>query len=830
MTGLIEWLLGLEDIRLGRDVPLLLEWHRPAPAWLLLGAALVAVVAVALVYGREQTSARRRVVLAGIRVAVVALVVAALCQPALVLRRDRVEKSYVSLLVDTSLSMATREPYADESLGEAIARGVGLENAQAVERLGRLELVKAALMREDAAPLRKLLERNALQLSTFAGTVEARAWAASSESLETVVAQLPGLTAGGHRTDVASALARTIDDARGRRLAAVILATDGQSTEPTSLKDALDLAHGRQIPVYALRIGSPVRPCDVEVGPVRAEENVFVKDLVAVEVQLSARGLSEPTVVTVQLLDEQTGRTVATQEVTLDSSAASARVELTTKPERPGRIRYRVEAVPLPAEHVVANNVGRVDVRVLSDRLKVLYVDGYPRYEYRYLKNALLREESIDLSVLLIEADERFVQEGTDPIRRFPNTPEELNRFDVVLFGDVDPRGGWLTGAQMKMLLDFVGNHGGGFGLIAGPRATPHRFLNTPLEKLVPVRIDPQFLGHYETPLASGFRPQLTMEGERNRVFRWGSPEPALDTGKFGGENALESLPDLYWVARTLGPKPGASVLAQHPTWHTLSDRGGHAELMPLVVLGRYGAGKVFFQATDDTWRWRRHRGELLHDTYWVRVARELMRSDRLAQSRRIIIRTDTRVYSYGIPVQVLVEVFDPEILLAQPDAIEIVVKQQSDMTALRPALGAVQASSSSVVARFKAHRLGPTSARYEGTFIPPYPGGFLIQVAGLAHRPGEKPSSVLVYVERPDLEGRRPEANHEVLARVAEATGGSVIELDQLETAFAAVRDRSAKVPDDLVEPLWDSRLVLALFVLMISMEWILRKRFGLL
>ena len=113
---------------------------------------------------------------------------------------------------------------------------------------------------------------------------------------------------------------------------------------------------------------------------------------------------------------------------------------------------------------------------------------------------------------------------------------------------------------------------------------------------------------------------------------------------------------------------------------------------------------------------------------------------------------------------------------------------------------------------------------------MPPHPGGFVIQVAGLEQRPGEKPASVLIHVERPDLEGRRPEANHEVLARIAEATGGSVIELDQLETAFAAVQDRSVKVPDDLVEPLWDSRLVLGLFVLMISMEWILRKKYGLL
>ena len=93
------------------------------------------------------------------------------------------------------------------------------------------------------------------------------------------------------------------------------------------------------------------------------------------------------------------------------------------------------------------------------------------KHEYRYLKNALLREKTMDLSVLLTDADEQFVQEGTDPIRRFPETPEELNRYDVVFFGDVDPRGRWLSTSQMNMLLDFIGNEGGGFALIAGERA-----------------------------------------------------------------------------------------------------------------------------------------------------------------------------------------------------------------------------------------------------------------------------------------------------------------------------------------------------------------------
>lgn len=379
--------------------------------------------------------------------------------------------------------------------------------------------------------------------------------------------------------------------------------------------------------------------------------------------------------------------------------------------------------------------------------------------------------------------------------------------------------------AQMNMLLDFVGNEGGGFGLIAGERACPHRFLGTPLEKLVPVRIDPTFLGHYDTPRVMGFGARLTPEGRRSRIFRF-TPD------REESERLFETLPELYWIVRTLGPKPGASVLTEHPTIRTL------AGPMPLVVTGRYGAGKLFFQATDDTWQWRRHTGEWLHDTYWVQVVRALMPGSRVAQDRRFALRTDRRVYSYGATVQTQVEIFDSQLLADQRDVIKIAAaepraapdesgNQGNASTAPDSSPGD---ASPAVVGRFAVHRLGPESNLFEGAWVPPRPGSFVLEAPNIVPRPGERAASVLVRVERPDLEARRPEADHDVLARMASATGGQLVELDQLESAFGAIRDRSVQIPDDIVEPLWDSKLALMLFALMISVEWVLRKAFGLL
>ena len=225
------------------------------------------------------------------------------------------------------------------------------------------------------------------------------------------------------------------------------------------------------------------------------------------------------------------------------------------------------------------------------------------------------------------------------------------------------------------------------------------------------------------------------------------------------------------------------------------------------------------------------------------------------------MIRTDRRVYTFGSPIQTQVEIFDSQLLALHRDTIGMVVTEQANPPASPLTKGGQRGvsafargedrreeppsddaaaeqsdrlgSRSHITARFDVHRISPDSSLFEGTYVPPRAGTFALSAEDIAPRPGESRgagTSVFVRVGRPDLEARRPEANHEVLERIAEATGGRVVELDQLETEFGAIRDRSVQIPDDITEPLWDSRLTLILFGLMISVEWIMRKAFGLL
>lgn len=782
MNEFLQWALDLQDIRLGEDAPILLKWQNPFEPWLGVSLALMVALCLVLIYRREPGSKTRRIVLGSIRFALVLLVGVLLCRPTLVLQKNREEPSYIALLVDTSRSM---------SFVDSAATGNG-------QREARLDVLREALLRDNEAALKALFHRNQLELYSFAGHFQSEGFVESTEQLSTVTQRLQSLVADGQSSDIGNAIERALDDASGRRIAAIVLASDGQATDENSVRPALELARARNTRIYPIRIGSPVAPIDVEVGPLTTEPVVFVNDLVSIVAGVSLRGSSDPVDVVLRLVDDQTGAILGTESTVLSEDASQAQIELYTVPTRAGVIRYRVEIAPLADERTPENNADYADITVLSDKLRVLYVEGYPRYEYRYLKNALVREESMDVSVLLLEADEAFVQEGTTPIRRFPETPEELRRYDVILMGDVDPRAGWLTSAQITMLLDYVANGGGGFGVIAGERSAPYRYRGTELEKLLPVRIDPDFLGRYEGNLTNGFRPVLTPEGRRSRIFRFTG-----DPGR--SESMFESLPELYWIARTLGPRPGATVLAEHPGMTVDS------EPMPLVATGRYGAGKLFFQATDDTWRWRRHVGELLHDAYWIRVTRDLVQPDRMDRENRYALRTDRRTYTYGEPVRALIQVFDGRLLAELRDTIEVTAHDIHD----------------SVVERFEARRISPESDLFEATFVPPGAGRFTLQAASLPAQVGSSPPEAAIRVEDAALELRRFNANHELLMQIASQTDGEVVELRELADQFATIRSRSAQVPDDTVEPLWDSRLALILFGSMITIEWIVRKAF---
>jgi hypothetical protein len=332
--------------------------------------------------------------------------------------------------------------------------------------------------------------------------------------------------------------------------------------------------------------------------------------------------------------------------------------------------------------------------------------------------------------------------------------------------------------------------------LIAGPRFAPQAFRDTTLEKLLPVRIDPTFLGTYREVLTEPYGVAVTPAGARHRIFSFG-----------GRSGQRPSLGGLYWIARTLGVKPGAEVLLRQK-----APDDGVNEGLPLVVLGRYGAGRVFFSATDETWRWRRGGDEWLFDAFWLEVCRALAIPRDVGADDRVTLRTDRSRYRFGERVEVRAEVNDWELLAGLGDALETLVREDDGTP----------------VGGLRLDRLGPESQQFEGWFLPPRAGSFTAAIEGLPMDPGVRAPSASFHVAEADVELREPRADLEALRRLARGTGGMEIGLDEIATKAAAIRDRSIQIPDDVEEPLWDSRLALGAFGLILVTEWVLRKYFG--
>ena len=815
MLHVWEWLLGLDGIRLAEDAPLYVRWGQKPEGWMLLLLAVAAVVMIAMIQRAERVSLARRSVLILCRCATLAVVITLMFEPMIVLERNREEPSHVTLLIDRSASMATTDGASPDD--------------------SRIAKVVTGLTRDEAAPLRRLLAANDVELASFADRLSTHGLATKPEDVSFLRDWLGEIRADTQGTNLAESIGEVLRRSQGRRLAGIVLASDGQATSAGGMGPVLAELQRRQVPVYPIRIGSPIPPRDVAIGTIRVPRHVYAGDAFAVEVPLSADGITQPTTVTIELADELTGAAMARSEVHLDVDSATAVARLHVRAQGTGQLRYLVRAIPLDGERAAHNNAAQVETTVLDDQLHVLYVEGYPRYEYRYLKNALLREPTISLSVLLIEADERFVQEGTEPIRHFPRTPDELGRFDVVIFGDVDPRGDWLSHVQANMLLDFVGNQGGGFALIAGARAAPHRFLRTPLSKLIPVRIDPTFLGRYESTLTEGFHPVVTSDGIRMGLFDTAFDESgeASQSTLILSPDARTQRPELYWIARSLGPRPGAVVLAEHPVMRAIPEPGAAAAAMPVAVVSQYGAGRIFFQATDDTWRWRRQRvggrpaGELIHDTYWVRLVRMLARPSHSDDRRGYELTTDRPSYAYGTPIHVRLNVLDTQLLGQLGDAVGLLLTGETKLSKTD--------AEAAATSRFRAFRTAPSARTYEGVCTAARPGCYDITLPPtsalrITDAPGTPQPRVSVTVRPMAVESHHLEADHNQLERLARATGGRVLATDELAAGFEAILNRSAEIPDDVVEPLWDSKLAIILFLGLITTEWITRKAFGLL
>ncbi len=809
--------LGVAPARAGEAISPHIRYEQPWAQWILVFIVLGGAGLIVWIYQREgRASVASKVVLATLRIMLLLLAVFMLSEA--VLSVERTGLPYLTILVDDSASEQIADQYEKPEVRTALsdlARSINPqpaagaiqkpaagpdgtpESGDGEGRTTRLAIAKGLILKDDARLIRELQKQYKVRIYGVSNSARLVADVDKASALGPAVESLRSLEAGGTQTRLGDGVRQVLTELRGAPPSAIVLLSDGQTTEGEPLSKAADLAARKGVPLYTIGLGSSEPARDLELTELLVDDVVFVDDAVRFQAKLSAHGFQGQKI-TVRLKERDPGnddpksdRILETKEVDAPRDGQPDRVELVHRPQVPGEKIYIIEVDPRPRELQVDNNRIERVITVRKEKLKVLFVDSEPRYEFRYLKNYLDREESIELNVVLLSSDPEFSEQDRAALPTFPASKDALFSYDVVLFGDADTS--FLSQSQMQNLVQFVTEKGGGVLFIAGESFDPLSYRGTPLELLLPVE-----LADARNPTAvvngvTSFHPELTLEGRSNPIFRL-------------GDNDVESmriwkdLPELFWYFEAPRKKPAALVLAEHPTV------AGAEGKLPLIVYQFLGAGKVMFHAFDDTWRWRFRAGDRFFGRFWVQTIRFMARS-RLVGQRVAEIQTDRRRYQRGQPIQFRVRFPNPGLAPAGEDVtIQIQRKGQGP--------------------RKLTLKLMPgTKNVFEGALPQAAEGSYEVRL--LPPPSQDKPVTAEFKVEAPINERERIEMNEPELIKVSEATGGKFyLPLD----AQALLKDlpKPSKVPLDTDPPipLWNTWPVLALFLSLITAEWVLRKR----
>jgi uncharacterized membrane protein len=814
MHRLLEIVLGLQKGFLSREGEFGVSFNPQWPLQDVFGAAgwnlLLAGIALAIVvyvYRRDGRSRLRRITLGCLRALLFALVLVLLNRPVLTLGQTRTEPSVLAVLVDDSLSMRIRDATADQS----------------ADPKSRLDAAIDLFDGDNRKLLRDLAKVHTLRFYRFDATAtpilapSTQPTDAPQATVTPLADALSKLAPIGQTTQVGDSIRNVLDDLQGQRLAGIVLVTDGRETPARPMAATVAQLKDAGVRIYPVAIGSNAAPLNVELQSATAQDSAFMGDIVNVKAVVRATGLPRPREIAVGLTDKDTGRPLLNAEGNpietrvMLSDDQPVETELQFKPTEVGNVNLLVSAEKLPGEIDEEDNSRTLQLSVLDAKIALLYVDGYPRWDYRYLKDEMIRDKTVVLSCLLTSADPDFRQEGTRPITRFPESINEMMDYDVVIFGDVDPR--QFSDAQLQLVSEFVSQKGGGFGMVAGPRYSPQAYRGTPIETLLPVNISHVVTEEDRGTITEGFRPVLTKEGADSSIFRF-FPD------KIRNEHYMkDQMPPLFWYCRGVTAKPGVGeVYAEHPT-----DMGPNDRPAPLLVLGRFGAGRTLFSAIDDSWRWRLYTGESVFDTYWVQQLRYLARGRKLGQ-RRLSLVASRPNYQLGDQVRVILRVLDPQLLTQLPDQLRADIRDGSGRLIRHETFQKQEGDSDVYMLSFTADQIGSFSVH-----LPPITG----EAQG-----AEAP----IRVDVPELEMADPRVDRISLTQLAELSRDISAESGRLgrpSTPIISLATARVDLPRlitsaarvsliETSEPLWDAPIAMALFVFLICLEWLLRKLYG--
>jgi uncharacterized membrane protein len=702
-------------------------------------------------------------ILGSLRVAVLGVVAFALMRPTLVVSTVVPRHNYLAVLLDDSRSMRV----ADETVA-------GADGASRGTRL--LELFGSAddgPSSGDGELRRALAERFRL-----------RAWSFGADAAP--LDRYDALGFADARTSLGRALSRVRQEMDGLPLSGIVLVTDGADNGDASIEEAITELRAAGVPVHVVALGEERIVPDVEVRRVELPRRALVGTTVVADVVLSHAGLAGRTV-RVEVADD--GRLLGRREVELGvDGETAAQVQLALG--EPGARQLDVRVAPIDGEAVTENNARSVLLDVTGDARRILYFEGVPRPELKFVRRAVAGDERLRLVTLLRSADEKYLRLGVDDpdelLEGFPTTREELYGYDGLVLGDVEAS--FFTHDQLQMMADFVARRGGGLLALGGTYAFAEGgYAGTPLAGALPVVLDDT-----DDRLVE-LRAELTPAGRRHPAIRIANDEAA-------SADRWAALPPVTTLNLVTRVKPGAVTLAT-------GQPGDGGDPRVLVATQRFGRGRSAAFVTQDSWLWQMHADipleDQTHETLWRQLLRWLVNDT----PGRLELDLAEDAAPPGEPVTLRATLEDERFLRVNGAAPAATVVGPDGVPESVPLTW--------TVAR---------DGEYEGTFVPPEPGLYRVEVSG----PGTDSLTAVGWFRSGDARheafgaGRRTD----LLRRVAEQTGGRFYTADRAGRLADEIPYASAGDTVREAHPLWDMPALLLLIGLLLSAEWIYRNR----
>ncbi len=684
----------------------------------------------------------------------VALVLVLLWQPAITVAELKSQQNMIAVLVDDSRSMAiadsgadgktTREAAAVRSLDDGILTGLQRRFQTRVYRLD--------------AGIARIEKVDGMQPTASATHI--------NDGLKQLVAETADLPVG-----------------------AVVLLSDGSENSGGIDLETISALRNRRLPVHTVGFGREQAVHDVEVDDVSMASRALADSRMKATVSFHQRGYAGAKTT---LVVKDGDKALASKDVVLGANGVIQTETMFFNAGAAGVKRVQFSLEPLGGEENAANNATARLVSVSGDRRRILYVEGEPRWEYKFIRRAAEDDHSVQIVSMLRTTENKIYRQGiSDPNELadgFPVKAEDLFGYDGIIIGSVEA--GYFTPRQQELLREFVDRRGGGLLFLGGRFAMADGGWGaSSVSELLPTFLPNGKNTFHRDPATA----QLTSAGADSAVTRL-LDDPAKNVERW------KKLPYMMDYQDAGTPKPGATVLAEMNV--------GRARL-PLLVTQNYGRGRTAVMATSGTWRWQMSQalGDPTHDMFW----QQLLRWVAADSPGRVAVSMPVQRLMDDGHVKLTATVRDKE-YMAAPDA------------------------------RVVAHVIGPEGASAlvdmqpvpdnAGTFQAEWTaekaGSYVVEVT--ATRGADELGRDVLTFERTDgvAENFRTEQNRELLEKLSSQTGGRYWKADELGRLPREISYSEAGISVRDTKELWNMPIVFLALLGLMSGQWLMRRKWG--